>query len=74
MHVETVARLIELKPGSAERVRDWAAFINEHRQAAASESPIDAYHQQFKVDSWVRSAGAVGKVLVDLTADQAPGC
>ncbi|MEJ2089138.1 MAG: hypothetical protein P8Y69_11845 [Gammaproteobacteria bacterium] len=43
MHVETVARLIELKPGSAERVRDWAAFINEHRQAAASESPIDAY-------------------------------
>lgn len=35
--------------------------------AAHSENPVDAYHQQFKIDTWVRGAGAVGKLLVDLS-------
>jgi hypothetical protein len=35
--------------------------------AANSENPVDAYHQQFKVDTWVRGAGAVGQLLVDLS-------
>ncbi len=38
--------------------------------AATSENPIDAYHQQFKVDTWVRGAGAVGKLLVDLSLNR----
>jgi hypothetical protein len=32
--VETIARLIELKPGSMEKVQAWAAFINTHRDSA----------------------------------------
>ena len=31
-----------------------------------SVHPIDAVHQQFKVDTWVRGAGAEGRLLVDL--------
>ncbi len=31
-----------------------------------SAHPIDAVHQQFKVDTWVRGAGAEGRLLVDL--------
>jgi len=34
--------------------------------AAKSENPVDAY--QFKVDTWVRWAGAVGKLLLDLSS------
>lgn len=112
VQVEIYARLIELKPGSNERVQDWAAFINQHKQeaeatlktegvdieswfsltlngndyllcymraesmqkaqrvAATSESPVDVYHQQFKVDAWVRGGGAVGQPLVDLSHEQ----
>ena len=35
-----------------------------------SAHPIDALHQQFKVDTWVRGAGAVGRLLLDLQVDQ----
>ena len=108
--MEIFARLIELKPGSADRVAAWADHLNAHRAAAVaaiesegvaieswfslslngkdyllcymraksmqrsqdvaakSENPVDAYHQQFKVDTWVRGAGAVGTLLVDLSA------
>ena len=107
--METIARLIELKPGSMEKVQAWAAFINTHRDnamaslkaegvaaeswfslslegkeyllcymradsmegseqvAARSDNPVDVVHQQFKMDTWVRGAGAVGKLLVDLS-------
>ena len=34
--------------------------------AAESEHAIDEIHQQFKVDTWVRGAGGVGTLLVDL--------
>jgi hypothetical protein len=108
--VEVVARLIELKPSSEEKVQTWAEYINAnranalasleaegvsveswfsltlngkqyllcymrsesmeraHHVAATSENPVDAVHQQFKVDTWVRGAGAVGELLVDLSA------
>jgi hypothetical protein len=108
--VEIMARLIELKPNSAEKVQAWAEHINAHRAdalaslksegvsveswfslsldgkeyllcymradsmeksqqvAANSENPVDAYHQQFKVDTWVRGGGAVGQLLVDLSS------
>jgi hypothetical protein len=36
--------------------------------AARSSHPIDAIHQQFKVDTWVRGAGAVGTLLLDLSS------
>lgn len=107
-----IARLIELKPNSAEKVQAWAEHIHTHRAstleslkaegvsveswfalslegkeyllcymraesiersqqvAANSDNPVDACHQQFKVDTWVRGAGAVGKLLVDLSPDQ----
>ena len=106
--MEIIARLIELKPNSESKVRDWAEYINAHRVAAAaslqqegvsteswftvslegkeyllcymradsmeesqriaaaSVSAVDAYHQKFKIDTWVRGAGAVGRLLVDL--------
>ena len=35
-----------------------------------SAHPIDAVHQQFKVDTWVRGAGAVGRLLLDLQAHE----
>ena len=108
--MDAFARLIKLKPGSSERVREWATTMNarkaeaeatlrdEHvdieswfsitldgedylicymraesleeaqKIAARSSHPIDAIHQQFKVDTWVRGAGAVGTLLVDLAA------
>ena len=107
--MEISARLIELKPDSADRVREWAGHIDAHREqalaslkcegvtveswfslslegkdyllcymradsllksqqiAADSVNPVDAYHQQFKIDTWVRGAGAIGKLLVDLS-------
>jgi hypothetical protein len=37
------------------------------RVVGESQHPIDAYHQQFKIDTWVRGGGAVGALLVDLT-------
>jgi hypothetical protein len=40
---------------------------DSQKVAAKSESPVDAYHQQFKVDTWVRGAGAVGTLLLDLS-------
>ena len=44
----------------------------EKAQSTVSRSthPIDAIHQQFKVDAWVRGAGAVGRLLLDLEADE----
>jgi hypothetical protein len=107
--MEVVLRLIELKPGSRDRVVAWAEYVNAHRAraidsikaegvlvetwfslslgekdyllcymraksmeeaqkvAAMSDNPIDAYHHQFKVDTWIRGAGAVGELLVDLS-------
>jgi hypothetical protein len=107
--VDIFARLIELKPGSGDRVEAWAEHLNANRAsaleslraegvsveswfslsldgkdyllcymradsmeesqkvAAKSENPVDAYHQQFKVDTWVRGAGAVGNLLIDLS-------
>ena len=35
---------------------------------AESDSAIDAIHQQFKVDTWVRGRGCVGELLLDLEA------
>ncbi|MCX7063240.1 MAG: DUF6176 family protein [Proteobacteria bacterium] len=109
--MDIFARLIELKPGSADRVDAWAAHLNAHRAsaleslraegvsveswfsvsldgkdyllcymradsmeesqkvAAKSQNLVDAYHQQFKVDTWVRGAGVVGKLLLDLSPD-----
>jgi len=108
--MDVTARLIELKPGSEERVRDWAEFLRQHRDeatatlinegvsveswfevtlddkryllgyiratsvsaaaavAAQAENPVDAYHRQFKADTWVRGGGADGRLLVDLEA------
>ncbi|MBA3891006.1 MAG: hypothetical protein H0X64_10790 [Gemmatimonadaceae bacterium] len=40
------------------------------RVVAQSQNPIDAYHQQFKIDTWVRGGGAVGELLVDLVGDR----
>jgi hypothetical protein len=110
--MQIVAHVIELKPGSADRVEEWATHVRAHREqaeetlraegvaveswfsfslggkdyllsymraesmeeaqrvAAASQNPIDAYHQQFKIDTWVRGGGAVGELLVDLVGDR----
>ena len=44
--------------------------IHEAMQTGSeSKSEIDAFHQQFKVDTWVRGAGCVGTLLVDLDVD-----
>jgi Family of unknown function (DUF6176) len=109
--MDVFLRLIELKPGSSQRVGDWSDYMNEHHEkalqsiqdegvsveswfslslggkdylacymraksikasqavAAKSANPVDEYHQQFKVDTWVRGAGAVGKILLDLEKD-----
>lgn len=45
------------------------SITQSRKVAASSENPIDAFHQQFKVDTWVRGSGAIGKLLVDLPAD-----
>lgn len=108
--MDIIARLIELKPNSTERVEEWAKYLRDHRAqavetlrnegvqveswfeltlegkhyllcymrsdsmtkaeavAAQSSSAVDAYHQQFKVDTWVRGRGAFARLLVDLTA------
>ena len=34
--MEIIARLIELKPDSADRVREWAGHIDAHRERALS--------------------------------------
>lgn len=104
--METSCVVIELKKNSLGRVREWAAFINTHREEALatlknegvtiesfflvkledkdyligfmraksmekaheavkqSLSEIDAYHQQFKKDTWLN--GYRGELLVDL--------
>jgi hypothetical protein len=36
---------------------------------AESESEIDTIHQQFKIDTWIRGAGCVGELLLDLERD-----
>ena len=106
--MDVTARLIELKPGSDERVREWAEFVRRHSDeatatlinegvsveswfdvtldgrryllyyvravsissaeavAAHAENAVDAYHRQFKADTWVRGGGADGRLLVDL--------
>ena len=110
--MEVFARLIELKPGSEQRVRDWAEFLRQHRDeanatlvnegveieswfdvaldgkryllcymraesmkqaeatAAHATNTVDEYHRRFKVDTWVRGGGAVGRLLIDLGARQ----
>ena len=41
--------------------------LNQAAQVGAeSESEIDAIHQQFKIDTWIRGAGCVGELLLDL--------
>ena len=41
--------------------------LNQAVQAGAeSDSEIDAIHQQFKFDTWIRGAGCVGELLLDL--------
>jgi len=99
--------IIELKPGSLERVKEWADFIlanrdealvtleNEgvtiesffllnvesknylvgymraksmeqaHEAVTQSLSEVDAYHQQFKQDAWVK--GIKTELLFDLS-------
>ena len=108
--MDVTARLIELRPGSDERVREWAEFLSQHRDeasatlrnegvsveswfevtldgksyllsyqratsaadagavAAQSASVVDAYHRQFKTDTWVRGGGAAGRLLLDVEA------
>jgi hypothetical protein len=110
--MQIFAELIELKPGSSNRVEEWAEHVRANRvQAeetlraegvaveswfsfsiegkdyllaymraqsmeeaqrvgAESQHPIDAYHQQFKIDTWVRGGGAVGELLVDLIGER----
>jgi Family of unknown function (DUF6176) len=34
-----------------------------------SQREVDVIHQQFKIDTWVRGAGCVGKLLIDLDVD-----
>ena len=44
--------------------------LNQAVQAGAeSEREIDAIHQQFKIDTWIRGAGCVGELLLDLELD-----
>lgn len=46
-----------------------AGSMKQAQEAAAkSAHAIDAVHQQFKVDTWLRGAGAVGRLLLDLSA------
>lgn len=108
--MDVLARLIQLKPNSRDRVHAWAQEISSRRSEALetlrregvsiesyhlltlgdvdylllymrsldmeqaaeagseSESEIDAIHQQFKIDTWVRGAGCVGELLLDLEA------
>ena len=44
------------------------SLVKADAAGKSSEHPIDEIHQQFKVDTWVRGAGGVGKLLVDLDA------
>jgi hypothetical protein len=36
--------------------------------AAHATSTVDEHHRRFKVDTWARGGGAVGRLLVDLGA------
>ena len=45
------------------------SMAKAEKVAADSSNPVDVYHQQFKVNTWVRGAGSEGKLLVDLPAD-----
>ena len=106
--MDVQAAVINLKPGSLERVRAWAATINRrkaealetldnegvdieswflfsmhgndylicymrahdmkaaHQAVQQSLHAIDAYHQQFKKDTW--ASGELAELLVDLNA------
>jgi hypothetical protein len=46
------------------------SFEEAQRVVRDSQHPIDAFHQQFKIDTWVRGGGAVGHLLVDLLGDR----
>jgi len=46
--MEVFARLIELKPGTDQRVREWAEYINEHRADANST----LRNERVEVESW----------------------
>jgi len=54
------------------------AYMRADSMAAAqevssrSQSAVDAFHRQFKVDTWVRGGGAVGSLMVDLIGDREP--
>jgi hypothetical protein len=102
--------VVELKPGSIGRVKEWAKFILDNREEALatlenegvtiesfffltleskdyligymraksmeraheavkhSLSQVDAYHQQFKKDTWV--GGATAELMFDLSRVQ----
>jgi Family of unknown function (DUF6176) len=104
--MDVVARIIELKPNSLDRVEEWATTLNKcadealatlqdegvkleswfhlslddkdyllcymraesiqkaHQVVRFSPHAIDAYHQQFKKDTW--GAGKSARLLVDL--------
>jgi hypothetical protein len=104
--MDVVARVIELKPNSLDRVEAWATTLNEradeametlqdegvrieswfhlsldnkdyllcymraksitiaHQVVQSSPHAIDAYHQQFKQETWL--TGKSARLLVDL--------
>lgn len=110
--MDVIARIIELKPNSLDRVEAWAKTLNDRASEAiatlqdegimieswfhltldgkdyllcytraesiekaievvkSSSHPIDAYHQQFKQDTWV--SGKTARLLVDLVHVNAP--
>jgi hypothetical protein len=46
--MDVSARLIELKPGSDERVRDWAEFLRKHHD----EATATLINEGVSVESW----------------------
>jgi ElaB/YqjD/DUF883 family membrane-anchored ribosome-binding protein len=78
--MDVVASIIELKSNSLDRVEEWATTLKEraneaietlrdsikkaHEVVQSSPHAIDAYHQQFKKDTWV--TGKSARLLVDL--------
>jgi hypothetical protein len=46
--MDVSARLIELRPGSDERVRDWAEFLRQHRDEATATLRAEGV----SVESW----------------------
>ncbi len=45
------------------------SMAQAEKVAAGALNPVDTYHQQFKVNTWVRGAGADGTLLVDLAVN-----